>query len=116
MLLWDARENLEKNHLKKMEEIKNKYKSKKDYYVHVCVNWTTHDMTELKNTYLIRDKKPPKMLGSMLYYINNKTGSEELLWALPLDVVVDDSLLNLDTFCEKTFESAKGIEKSIQLS
>lgn len=116
MLLWDARENLEKNHLAKLEEIKSKYKHKDDYYIHVCVNWTNPDMTELKNVYLIRDKKPPKMLGSMLYYINNKRGEQKLEWALPLDVLVDDSLLDLSTAKESTMQHLKGVEKSIQVS
>lgn len=116
MLLWDARENLEKNHLKKMEEIKSKYKSKDNYYIHVCVNWTNPDMVALKNTYLIRDKKPPKMLGSMLYYIDNRKGIERLEWALPMDVLVDDSLLDLSTAKESVMNHIKGVEKSIQLS
>lgn len=116
MLLWDARENLEKNHLKKMDQIKEKYKNKENYYIHVCVNWTNNNMDCLKNTYLIRDKKPPKMLGSMLYYIDNKKGIEKLEWALPMDVAIPDSLINPDSVNPNIIDHVKGVENSIQLS
>lgn len=116
MLLWDVRENMEQNHLDKMESIKQKYQNKESYYVLVHVNWADPSMTVLKNTYLLMDKMPPKMLGTMLYYINNKKGLEELKWALPMDVVVDEADLDMETNPEKVIQHLKGIENTIQVS
>ena len=56
---------------------------------------------------ILLDKKPPKMLGTLCYFVNNRIGKAEKIWALPLDhdVIWEPS----DEIVEEVVSSAKGL-------
>ena len=115
-LLWDVRSALEENEAKQLEGIIEKNKSKQSYYVFKHTNWTGNGMDTLKSTYMLMSKKPPKMLGTILWLVDNVKGSLTKIWELPLDLDLDPSLLGSGTGQETVFDSMKGVESSILLS
>lgn len=113
---WEARELLEKNHLAKLEEIRNNNLKKKSYYIHFIPNWTGNGLTELKNTYILRSTKPPKMLGAALYFVDNEKEKFECLYGLPMDVDVDPQFLDHDNFVPEVAINAQNMRSFIHMS
>ena len=88
MLLWEVRTQMEAKEAATIENIINNNLHKKSYYLFIHANWTGHGLNELKTTYVLMSKKPPKMLGTKLYLIDNTQGTIEKIWELPMDVIV----------------------------
>lgn len=115
-LLWDVRSEMEKNEAQMLESIISKNKLKSSYYIFKHSNWTNHDMNVMKSTYMLRSDKPPQMLGTVLWHVDNKKGTLKRVWDLPLDVMVDSDLLDPDNSLEHVVESAKQVAPAIVVS
>jgi len=50
---------------------------------------------------------PPKMLGTICYYVDNKKCELRRLWVLPLDIPRDPDIIDLDKGLEEIAKSAK---------
>lgn len=61
----------------------NKHR-REPYFILVTGNWYAN-YTQLKLTYTPMDFKPPMMLNTMLWRIDNKAGRIEEIWVLPFD-------------------------------
>lgn len=94
-LLWSVREALEQNEAKMLQSIVDRpdQKLRKTYYILKHSNWTGHDMTQMKSTYMLRSSLPPKMFGTVLWKVDNEKGTIERVWELPLDVDCDREFL-----------------------
>jgi len=55
-------------------------------------------------------KRPPKMLSTACWRVDNKAGKLELLWCLPLDCPVPDEFLEKDKGNDFVAKSAEGID------
>jgi len=115
-LLWDVRTALEEAEAKKLEEIINGNTSKKSYYIFKASNWTGNDSNVLKDTYMLMSRKPPKMLGTVLWLVDNVKGSLSRIWDLPMDLNVDPTLLDSNNEQAHVADSAQGVEGAILLS
>ena len=60
------------------------------YYILFHASWLRNH-TQLNMTFAPRDRKPPKMLNTMLWSVNNKTGELKQLWVLPPDAPVQET-------------------------
>jgi len=116
MLLWDARTELEANEAKMLEDIINKNRHKESYYIFKHSNWTGNDLNVMKTTYMLRSSKPPKILGTILWLVDNTKGTLEKIWDLPLDVIVPTEYLDTDSVNEHIAQSAKDIKEAVVLS
>lgn len=116
MLLWDVREAMEANEAKMLEGIIEKNKSKKSYYIFKHSNWTGHGMDTMKSTYMLRSSMPPRMLGTVLWKVDNEKGSIHRIWDLPLDVMVPGEYLDPHNSNELVHASAQTISGSICVS
>lgn len=116
MLLWDVREAMEANEAKVLEGIIEKHKSKKSYYIFKHSNWTGLGMETMKSTYMLRSTMPPKMLGTVLWMVDNEKGTINRIWDLPLDILVPGEYLDQHSSNELVVESAKSISNSICIS
>lgn len=116
MLLWDVRTALEEQESRTIQDILTKNRSKESYYILVHANWTGNGMDVLKTKYLIMDKKPPRMLGTKLYLVNNIRGTLEQLWELPLDVLVPTEYLNMHIPNVSVHDDAKTVAPVICVS
>lgn len=116
-LLWSVREALEKNEAEVLQGIldRPKQKAKSEYYILKHSNWTGHGMDTMKSTYMLRSSRPPKMLGTVLWHVNNKRGTIEKIWELPLDVDCDREFLDPHNPQEFVAESAKDIQNVIKV-
>lgn len=87
ILLGDLREEIAKEIQRSILDVVDQYKYKESFYLLV---WAGIDIeTGIINTRLIiLDRKPPKMLGTLLYYVDNKKEIIERIWALPLDIPI----------------------------
>ena len=115
-LLWDVRSAMEEKEARVMQGIIDKHKNKQSYFVHVCANWTDHSCETMKTTYILRSKAPPKILGSKLYKIDNRSGTIAKEWELPMDVLVPGEDLDLYKPDQNVADSMKNIESSIVMS
>ena len=67
----------------------NKHR-REPYFLLFTADWYANK-TKLKAVFSPREKKPPVMLNTMCWKIDNKSGSVEELWVLPKDAPVDQS-------------------------
>lgn len=114
MLLWDVRQALEEGEAKKVEEIISKNKAKKSYYILKHSNWQGMDV--LKSTYMLYSHKPPKMLGTVLWLVDNVKGSLTRVWELPLDIDYVSPHLDGGIGNELVHDSMKEVAPAILLS
>ena len=64
----------------------NKHR-REPYYILVTGSWYA-DYTQFRLTYSPRDTKPPKMLNTMLWRVDNVSGEVREIWVLPADAPV----------------------------
>ena len=57
------------------------------YYILYTAAWFACD-TQLRQVFSPRAKKPPKMLNTICWKINNKKGTIKQLWVLPMDAPI----------------------------
>ena len=77
---------LSEDYHKKMEKILNDYKDKfKKYFILVHSDM---DATKglIRTKFLVMREMPPKMLGTIVYLVDNQKGQLRKLWALPRDI------------------------------
>ncbi len=115
-LLWDVRSALEEGEAKMLEGIIEKNKSKTSYYIFKHSNWTGHGMDTMKSTYMLMSKKPMKMLGTILWLVDNVKGSLTKLWELPLDIDLEPGTLDVGVGQKAVHDSMGGVQQSIILS
>lgn len=115
-LLWDVRKDLEDNEAKQLENIINSNLKKESYYILKASKWDNHDMEIMRSVYLLYSVKPPKLFGTTLWLVDNKAGTIEKIWELPMDHLVPAEFL--DEFNENEFvgESVKSIEGALKCS
>lgn len=114
--LGAVRREMEINEAKKLEEIINTNLKKKSYYIFKNSNWRGNDSFEMKSVYMLMSRKPPKMLGTVLWLVDNVKGSLSKIWDLPMDVAVDPNLFDRDAAQKSVHDSMAGLEGSILLS
>lgn len=114
-LLWDVRHALEQGEAEQLERIINNNLNKTSYYIFKYCNWTNHDCNVLKSVYMLRSSLPPKMLGTVLWKVDNKAGTFEKLWELPLDVECAREFLDPNNSSEMVAKSAADIAGAIQV-
>jgi len=82
---------------------KNKHR-REPYYILYTASWFRND-TELRQVFSPRAKKPPKMLNTICWRINNISGEIKQLWCLPLDAPIQP-IPEADV-CESILEDSK---------
>lgn len=65
---------------------KNKHR-REPYYILFTADWYKNG-EELRTVFSARDRKPPMMLNTMCWWIDNKSGRAEELWVLPKDAPI----------------------------
>lgn len=117
-LVWDVRSALEENEAAMLRSImeRPKQKAATSYYIFKHSNWTGNGMEAIKSTYMLMSKKPPKMLGTCLWLVDNKKGTISKEWELPLDVSLDPSTLDVGSPQEVVQASALDMKPAIMLS
>ncbi|NVL90733.1 MAG: hypothetical protein HWN69_07040 [Desulfobacterales bacterium] len=87
-LLPDITDNFEKSLRDCIE--KNKHR-REPYFILATADWYNND-TEMRVVVSPREKKPPMMLNTMCWRVDNKTGQLKELWVLPKDAPIDPSV------------------------
>jgi len=84
---------------------KNQHR-RKAYYIFYTADWFKNG-EELRTTFTAFPKCPPKMLNTMCWKVDNKSGRCEELWVLPKDAPIQ--LVETGEVSEKVAESAKDL-------
>jgi len=87
ILLGDIRSEIAKEIQRSILKTVDRYKKKKSYFMLV---WAGIDIESgvIRTKIILFNKKPPKMLGTLLYFVDNRIGKIERIWALPLDIPI----------------------------
>ena len=95
-----------------MERLVNDYKDKPNYYV-LVVSHSDHYNADIIRTKLILLKEKPAqpMVGTMLYYVDNRQGRLERIYVLPRDVVRPEGTVAEDDFSDEIFYHGKAPNK-----
>lgn len=68
----------------------NKHR-REPYYILVTGDWYANN-TQFRLVFSPRDTRPPVMLNTMLWKVDNKSGRIKEIWVLPKDAPVDPSI------------------------
>lgn len=77
------------------------------YYV--LIHAKTFDTDVIFSKVVILHHRPPKLVGTVCYEIDNVAGTQRRLWVLPLDFPVPPELLTDRTVPQAILESARGM-------
>lgn len=105
ILIGDIRDELARDMLRAVESVVNKEMKRRKYWILVAAK---NVGKSIKTSIQIHNRFPPKMIGTMCFYINNRKGLVDMLWCLPLDVPRPDGIITDET-AGKVHESAKGM-------
>jgi hypothetical protein len=84
-LLPDITDNFQKA----FEACVNKNKHRREpYYILVTADWYANN-TQMRIVVSPRSKRPPMMLNTMCWRVDNKTGDIKELWVLPKDAPIE---------------------------
>ena len=105
ILLGDLRAEIAKEIQRSILKTVDDYKKKESYFMLI---WAGIDIETnvIRTKIILLDKKPPKMLGTLLYFVDNRIGKIERIWALPLDIPITEVS---DQIIEEVMKSAKGM-------
>lgn len=76
---------------------------------HILIHAKTYDTNTIFSKVVVMIPKPPKLLGTVCYEIDNRRGTQRRLWVLPLDFPVPDGLLTDEQVPESILRSAQGM-------
>jgi len=99
LLAIDLRHNIEK--------IINKRQKKANYHILVFAEHTPQGVTT-KLLILPGTTPIPKMLGTILYYVDNRGGRLIKKWVLPLDLPRTDQYVSFEEGVKEIADAAKG--------
>lgn len=86
-----------------LEKTVNRYQKRPPYWLLVYAAI----LDDVVYTKILRlSQCPPKMLGTMCYYVDNKEGQLKRLWVLPLDIPRDPGVIDLESGLEEIAKSA----------
>ncbi|MBI9081489.1 MAG: hypothetical protein JEY79_17325 [Pseudodesulfovibrio sp.] len=85
LLMGDARQMMGREVLDLVCKVIDDNQTKSAYYILVSSRQNPMDERQIKTTILLSSVGPPRMLGTMCFYIDNKAGRAKRLWVLPLD-------------------------------
>lgn len=78
------------------------------YYI--LIHAKTHDTDQIISKVIILHTRPPKMLGTVCYEVDNRMGTQRRLWVLPLDIAIDPRLMDPERPVPQVVrESARGM-------
>ncbi|RJP77993.1 MAG: hypothetical protein C4524_07345 [Candidatus Zixiibacteriota bacterium] len=105
--LRDAAYAMEESLRQIVEYIVNRKQHLSRYYI--LIHAKTYDTDTIFSKVVILSTRPPKLLGTVCYEIDNRAGTQKRLWVLPLDIPVDVSLLSEQSVPEAILKSAEGM-------
>jgi len=106
IVIGDLRDEMARDMLRAVESAVNKHQRKPKMWILVHAKAQTSQ--KIKTTVMVFEKLPPKQLGTICFFINNRSGEVRLEWVLPLDIPRPDGLVS-DTGTRRVAEDAKGM-------
>lgn len=85
LLMGDARQMMGGEVMGRIRRIVDQNQDRKAYFLLVASRIDPMDATTIRTVILLSSARPPRMLGTMCFFIDNKKGRAERLWILPLD-------------------------------
>lgn len=90
-----------------------KNKKKDSYYILRTSNFRGNESSVINTKYMLLDKKPPKMIGSVVWHVDNRKGVLKQLWMLPFDYKNIHDLVDTDSCDGNVFDSSQSIGAAI---
>jgi len=84
-MMGDARQMMGREVINRICKVIDDNQKKSHYYVLVSSRKHPFIQKQIKTTIVLSSVRPPKMLGTMCFHIDNRTGRAKRLWILPLD-------------------------------
>ena len=84
MRIGDLRTELARDLRQQLEKVINKNKRKSRYYILATAHQIERGVVETK--LVLTRQKPPKMLGTICWHVDNRKGYLQRLWVLPWDI------------------------------
>jgi len=108
LLMGDARQMMGKEVLKNIADTVERYQYKKEkYYILITSRIDVMNPKQIRTKIVLHSYRPPELLGSICFFVDNIKGKIDRLWVLPLDRPSD--IPTSDEFCPETAKKAKGL-------
>ena len=102
--IGEFRDNLSRDLSHSLSRVIDRFAKEKSYWILVYATTYGNDV----QTKIIRlSTCPPRMLGTMCYYVDNKKCQLTRLWVLPLDIPRDPDTVDLETGLKEIAKSAR---------
>lgn len=76
---------------------------------YILIHAKTYDTDTIFSKVVILHQRPPKLLGTVCYAIDNQAGTQRRLWVLPLDMPLPANLVTEGPELRSILESAEGM-------
>lgn len=95
MNFHEARNELTKALLEDIEKVVMKRQFEPDYYILVASQVNNMNSDQIDNKLILLSEKPKiPLIGTILYYVDNKYGELTRIWVLPRDVIQPEETIN----------------------
>lgn len=90
--LGDLRKDFTRSLLVSLEKIIEKRQGQESYYLWIHSRFNAVDKNGIKTVVMVLPTCPPKQLGTMCFYVDNRAGRFEKKWVLPMDRIQLDKM------------------------
>jgi len=94
MTFRDGRNELTEDLQRRVSGVIEERKHKPNYYILVASQVDNMNTDVIKNKLILLKDKPDPVVGTILFYVDNRKGELIRLWVLPRDVMQPDSMIN----------------------
>jgi len=94
MTFRDGRNELTEELRRNITKVVNDRKNKPNYYILVASQVNNFDSNVIDNKLILLSKKPEPVIGTILFYIDNRCGEIKRIWVLPRDIYQPESMIN----------------------
>jgi len=94
--IGEMRNQLSRDLQGRIEKVIDKEKARDQYYILVHAGLEAVSGT-ISTKLMVMNYMPPKMIGTILYHVDNKKGELKRLWIIPQDIPRSEEFVDYDT-------------------
>jgi hypothetical protein len=86
------RSDMEREHRDMIEKIIAAKRDLDEYYILVHTN--THGTHDIFSKFITTNERPPTLIGTICYHVNNEEGKLTRKWCLPFDIELPEGVMD----------------------
>jgi len=111
--IGELRQQLTKDLGETLEKVIDAKQELHSYHILIYANFDPLAPSTIRTKIVTTISKPPMLLGTMCFHVDNKKGTITPLWVLPLDIPLE-GIIDTNEVSELVYKSAEKVKHAIR--